>query len=274
MAVALDIVVLDVGGTPYKTTRSTLTKRSGTMLARMFSDANAATLRREPDGSVFLDADGRAFAHVLSALRYDLAVDADAPPEAGITANEWRAVVDYFQLTPPAEEASASAAVKRRRIEEPSAVTAELEEHRDQTVRALFAWLRSSTAFAEFKNDCVTSVWTIHLPAVKATMGDALARSATDAAACFVVPVVCIQKWLNELVGLAQMNEVSRGRDESHKRLQRVTGCKWTMGDGPYDRTRVGWPADSFVSGWMPTTGTTVKIAWVSIDFAPPAAGT
>ena len=61
------IVTLNVGGSRYTTTLSTLTKYPDSMLGAMFSGRHA--LVQQEDGSYFIDRDGEAFSHILSYLR-------------------------------------------------------------------------------------------------------------------------------------------------------------------------------------------------------------
>ena len=61
------IVTLNVGGSWYTTTLSTLTKYPDSMLGAMFSGRHA--LVQQEDGSYFIDRDGEVFSHVLSYLR-------------------------------------------------------------------------------------------------------------------------------------------------------------------------------------------------------------
>ncbi|CAL69870.2 BTB domain-containing protein [Caenorhabditis elegans] len=70
-----DVITLNVGGTMYTTTRSTLSKETDTLLANIASgslsedeQANVVTL---PDGTLFVDRDGPLFAYVLHFLRTD-----------------------------------------------------------------------------------------------------------------------------------------------------------------------------------------------------------
>ena len=60
-------VELDIGGTRYVTSVSTLRSRPGSMLDALFSGRHAVI--EEEDGSVFIDRDGSAFGHVLAYLR-------------------------------------------------------------------------------------------------------------------------------------------------------------------------------------------------------------
>lgn len=56
-------VKLDVGGTHYSTSRTTLTSVHGSMLEAMFS--GRYTLEEDEDGCTFIDRDGETFKHVL-----------------------------------------------------------------------------------------------------------------------------------------------------------------------------------------------------------------
>jgi hypothetical protein len=61
-----DVVDLNVGGSFYSTTRTTLL-RYDSMLSRMFSGRHE--LKRRPDGRIFIDRDGELFKFVLQFLR-------------------------------------------------------------------------------------------------------------------------------------------------------------------------------------------------------------
>ena len=61
------VVTLDVGGTKYRTTLSTLTKYPDSMLGAMFSGRH--NLPQQEDGSYFIDRDGDAFSAIMSYLR-------------------------------------------------------------------------------------------------------------------------------------------------------------------------------------------------------------
>ena len=60
-------IVLDIGGTPFATSTSTLTTVSDSMLAAMFSGRYTQT--PNGDGSYFIDRDPQHFRHVLNYLR-------------------------------------------------------------------------------------------------------------------------------------------------------------------------------------------------------------
>ena len=61
------IVTLNIGGTKYTTSLSTLTKYPDSMLGVMFSGRHA--LPQQEDGSYFVDVDGEYFRYILSYLR-------------------------------------------------------------------------------------------------------------------------------------------------------------------------------------------------------------
>ena len=61
------VVTLDVGGTKYRTTLSTLTKYTDSMLGAMFSGRH--DLPQQEDGSYFIDRDGEVFKYILMYLR-------------------------------------------------------------------------------------------------------------------------------------------------------------------------------------------------------------
>ena len=62
-------IVLDVGGTRYTTSRSTLTKYPESMLGVMFSGRHDIEAMKCSDGSFFIDRDGTHFRHILNYLR-------------------------------------------------------------------------------------------------------------------------------------------------------------------------------------------------------------
>ena len=62
-------IVLDVGGTHYSTSRSTLTKYPESMLGVMFSGRHDLETMQCKDGSFFIDRDGTHFRHILNYLR-------------------------------------------------------------------------------------------------------------------------------------------------------------------------------------------------------------
>ena len=63
-------VVLNVGGTRFHTTRTTLTQRQGTFLSKMFEPDSAFHHPCDSDGAILIDRDGRYFGVVLNYLRH------------------------------------------------------------------------------------------------------------------------------------------------------------------------------------------------------------
>ena len=62
-------IVLDVGGTHFSTSRSTLIKHPESMLGVMFSGRHDLETMQCKDGSFFIDRDGTHFRHILNYLR-------------------------------------------------------------------------------------------------------------------------------------------------------------------------------------------------------------
>jgi hypothetical protein len=84
-------VDLDVGGVRYRTSLSTLQSVPESMLGAMFS--GRFELARQPDGSIFIDRDGRLFGHVLNWLR-----DRQVAPLTGADRAQLRAEASFYQL--------------------------------------------------------------------------------------------------------------------------------------------------------------------------------
>lgn len=81
MSTTTDWVVLNVGGDRFHTTRSTLTRLPGTLLATMFETGSAFTLARDEKGAVLIDRDGRYFRVLLNYLRHgSLVIDPGLSP--------------------------------------------------------------------------------------------------------------------------------------------------------------------------------------------------
>ena len=64
-----DQVRLDVGGVRYETSRATLTRVEGSMLAAMFGSCDVMLKTNPDDGSVFIDRDGDQCGMILDLLR-------------------------------------------------------------------------------------------------------------------------------------------------------------------------------------------------------------
>ena len=87
-----DIIRLDVGGTPYTTSRDTLCRYPDSMLARMFSGELPTS--RTSDGSHFIDRDEPSFRKVLNFLR-----TAKVDITSEVERQELLLEPDYFQLS-------------------------------------------------------------------------------------------------------------------------------------------------------------------------------
>ncbi|CAB4022801.1 SH3KBP1-binding 1, partial [Paramuricea clavata] len=64
-----DIILLNVGGQKFTSTRSTLCQVEGSLLATMFSGRWEDGLKRDEDGAVFLDVNPQYFSYILDYLR-------------------------------------------------------------------------------------------------------------------------------------------------------------------------------------------------------------
>jgi hypothetical protein len=94
-----DIITLNVGGEKMVTRRSTLKRKSDSMLGRMFDENNESMMDVLEDGSYFLDSDPFVFRHILNKLRRcgQLGFRADEIPK-GVDSEQWKAELDYYQL--------------------------------------------------------------------------------------------------------------------------------------------------------------------------------
>ena len=88
-------IKLDIGGHNYTTSITTLRRDPDSMLAAMFSGRHE--LKKEPDGSYFIDRDGIHFRHILNFLR-DGQVDAETLPKDPVTLKELLREAKYYQL--------------------------------------------------------------------------------------------------------------------------------------------------------------------------------
>eukprot|EP00088_Acartia_fossae_P061995 TRINITY_DN7462_c0_g1_i11.p1 TRINITY_DN7462_c0_g1~~TRINITY_DN7462_c0_g1_i11.p1 ORF type:complete len:151 (-),score=34.55 TRINITY_DN7462_c0_g1_i11:45-497(-) len=64
-----DIIVLNVGGTRFETTRATLVSQPDSMLAKMFDPDSPLVPAKPKDDAYFLDRDPETFSLILSFLR-------------------------------------------------------------------------------------------------------------------------------------------------------------------------------------------------------------
>eukprot|EP00088_Acartia_fossae_P061999 TRINITY_DN7462_c0_g1_i17.p1 TRINITY_DN7462_c0_g1~~TRINITY_DN7462_c0_g1_i17.p1 ORF type:complete len:216 (-),score=48.71 TRINITY_DN7462_c0_g1_i17:320-967(-) len=64
-----DIIVLNVGGTRFETSRATLVSQPDSMLAKMFDPDSPLEPAKTKDGAFFLDRDPKTFTYILSYLR-------------------------------------------------------------------------------------------------------------------------------------------------------------------------------------------------------------
>ena len=87
-----NIVYLNVGGTQYTTTKSTLCRYPDSMLGRMFSDENKFSLAKDKEGNIFIDGNGIIFEYILDYLRYDII------PDDKDHLKKFMVVCDYFQI--------------------------------------------------------------------------------------------------------------------------------------------------------------------------------
>ncbi|RHW71201.1 BTB/POZ domain/Regulator of chromosome condensation (RCC1) repeat [Trypanosoma brucei equiperdum] len=90
-----DFVTLNVGGTPFTTTVSTLCSEPGSLLAVMVQSELRDSFHVEKDGNsaILLDLDPTYFAPVLNYLRHKVLVIPPGVPEAGVLA-----VAEYLNL--------------------------------------------------------------------------------------------------------------------------------------------------------------------------------
>ena len=89
---ASDIIELNVGGSFFTTTRSTLTKVSGSTLKDMFSGEKE--LMKDKEGRVFLDRDPEIFRLVLLYLRNNLQI----PPLSAEIRSMFDSELSFFDL--------------------------------------------------------------------------------------------------------------------------------------------------------------------------------
>lgn len=89
-------VTLNIGGILYTTSVETLTREDGSLLATMFGGQHA--MKREPDGTYFIDRDGVNFRYILNYLR-DGADSVEALPKEGKLIKELKIEAKYYGLS-------------------------------------------------------------------------------------------------------------------------------------------------------------------------------
>ena len=87
-----NIISINVGGTIYTTTKSTLTKEPESMLARMVN--TEVPTEKDPSGNIFIDRDPQAFSVILKFLRTDHLI----MENSACSMKELEVEADYFML--------------------------------------------------------------------------------------------------------------------------------------------------------------------------------
>ena len=91
-----DIVNLNVGGTIYTTSRSTLTQYPDSMLGAMFGGKLPLENSKDSEGNYFIDRDGELFKYILNFLR----VSRLALPKDFQDTEALKLEIDFFQIRP------------------------------------------------------------------------------------------------------------------------------------------------------------------------------
>ena len=91
-----DIVNLNVGGTIYTTSRSTLTQYPDSMLGAMFGGKLPLENSKDSEGNYFIDRDGDLFKYILNFLRGSKLV----LPNNFQNTEAFRLEIDFFQIRP------------------------------------------------------------------------------------------------------------------------------------------------------------------------------
>ena len=87
-----DLIYLNVGGTKYTTTRSTLCKYPDSMLGRMFNANSQFKQVTDREGNIFLNSNGKIFEYILDFIISGVV------PEDEIILNRFKTECDYYQL--------------------------------------------------------------------------------------------------------------------------------------------------------------------------------
>jgi hypothetical protein len=107
-----DILLLDVGGTIFKTRTSTLCKYPETMLGAMFSGDMQPTKGQQADGSYFIDRSPDRFKYVLDFYRTGVLVSLTNEPEKSL----WKADQEFFALESHNETELYSLAIDEKKV--------------------------------------------------------------------------------------------------------------------------------------------------------------
>ena len=91
-----DIISLNVGGTVYTTSRSTLTRYPDSMLGAMFGGKLPLENSKDSEGNYFIDRDGELFKHILNFLRVSKLV----LPNNFQDTEAFQMEVDFYQIQP------------------------------------------------------------------------------------------------------------------------------------------------------------------------------
>jgi len=92
-------VTLNVGGTTFLTTKTTLQKDPKSFLARLIDDRNDLVSCKDPSGALLIDRDPQYFAPVLNFLRHGkLVLNKDIAEEGVLEEAEFYGVVELIKL--------------------------------------------------------------------------------------------------------------------------------------------------------------------------------
>ena len=95
-----EIISLNVGGTIYTTTRSTLTRYPDSMLGAMFGGKLPLENSKDSQGNYFIDRDGELFKYILNFLRVSKLI----LPNNFQDTEAFQMEVDFYQIQPLMDE--------------------------------------------------------------------------------------------------------------------------------------------------------------------------
>ena len=95
-----DIINLNVGGTIYTTSRSTLTQYPDSMLGAMFGGKLPLENNKDSQGNYFIDRDGDLFKYILNFLRVSKLI----LPNNFQDTEAFQMEVDFYQIQPLIDE--------------------------------------------------------------------------------------------------------------------------------------------------------------------------